>query len=160
MKTLARLSSRLLQRLASRPSLTAGTTGGTQRVYSIAVPCTHAITGRRGRSPNMARRGMHPWNSTAASCREPSHTIEMIAMKTDQFAEKVLDAAEQLATLGGLTQLVLVCGMIRTQAWLQLRTSAGARAVASIPNRLRGNPEWTSRTVSQIPHAGAGERVG
>jgi hypothetical protein len=45
----------------------------------------------------------------------------MIAVKADQLAEKVLDAAEQLATLVGLTQLMLVSGMLRTQDWLQPR---------------------------------------
>jgi hypothetical protein len=62
--------------------------------------------------------------------REPSQAIEMMAMKTDQFAEKVLDAAEQLATLGGLTELVLVCGMLRAQAWLHPRLEKALLAFA------------------------------
>ncbi len=71
---------------------------------------------------------MHPWTSSAANRRESSRAIEMIVVKTDRFAEKVLDAAEQLATLGGLAQLVVVCGMLRTQAWLRLRLSRGLLA--------------------------------
>jgi hypothetical protein len=85
------------------------------------MPRTLAIMSRGGRLPNIAWRGMRPWNSTAANCRESSHALERIAGKADQFAEKALDTAEQLATLVGLTQLVLVSGMLRTQAWLQPR---------------------------------------
>jgi|HubBroStandDraft_1064217.scaffolds.fasta_scaffold01666_16 hypothetical protein len=67
-----------------------------------------------------------PWNG-----REPRHAIERIAEKTDQFAEKVLDAEEQLATLGGLTQLVLVSGILRIQAWLQPRLVSALLAFVS-----------------------------
>ena len=55
--------------------------------------------------------------------RDARYALEMIALKAEPFARSVIDGAQQLATLAGIAELLLVVGVMRAHAWVRLRAT-------------------------------------
>jgi|HubBroStandDraft_1064217.scaffolds.fasta_scaffold371144_1 hypothetical protein len=62
--------------------------------------------------------GHTAWAPASAQDRGMTDTCDAFSIKVDHVARKVADGAQQLATFAGLTQLLLVVGVMRAQAWM------------------------------------------
>jgi hypothetical protein len=52
--------------------------------------------------------------------RDARFALEMIALKAERAARRVIAGAQELATLAGIAELVLVVEIMRAQAWIRI----------------------------------------
>jgi hypothetical protein len=77
-------------------------------------------------------------------------------MKVDQVARRVIDRAEQLATLAGLAQLLLVVGVMRAfqgPALIRSGNRGSTTPPAQVASRVpaRQDQEWVSSGTAMAP---------